>query len=165
MNKVDNKQQEKSSSQLKIEMTNHLNSTFNQYLSGFEEKDELYLFMADEKNMYQENGQPTDAYREWMEKVNNYLHQIAIKDVLGETSDANDLRKDVFNCMGNYLQLKEELMHSIENEKKKAGFNVLEWVRNVLAREGKTRDEISQDIEDFKELTDKILRKDGQDND
>lgn len=142
-----------------------LHNTFDEYLNGFEEKEDLYSFMADEKNMYQENGQPTDAYREWMEKVNNYLHQIAIKDVLGETSDANDLRKDVFNCMGNYLQLKEELMHSIENEKKKAGFNVLEWVRNVLAREGKTRDEISQDIEDFKELTDKILRKDGQDND
>ena len=120
--------------------------------------------MADEKNMYQENGQPTDAYREWMEKVNNYLHEIAIKDVVGEPSDANDLRKDVFNCMGNYLQLKGELMHSIEKEKKKAGFNILEWVRTVLAREGKTRDEISQDIEDFKELTDKILRKDGQDN-
>lgn len=159
------KEQENLESRHFPQLIQELKSTFDEYLSGFEEREELYSFMADEKNMYQENGQPTDAYREWMEKVNNYMRLHQIKDVVSQNPDASDSRKEALEGMGNYQQLKEKLMRSITQAKSISGFDIIDWLRNVLAQEDNTKDEISQNIEDFKELTDKILRKDGQDND
>ena len=56
-------------------------------------------------------------------------------------------------------------MQSYNEAKNKPGFNIIEWFRTLLARKGKIRNEIIRKIDIFNELSDKMIEKDGQDND
>lgn len=158
-NKMQKKQKEP---KLIQELRLNLSQIFEDWLSGFNEKDEFYSFMSDPQEMYLENGQPSDTYCEWMKKISNYVSQHNQKDVANESSEVNDLRKEVLEKMDNYLQLKDELAQSLNKAKKESDITVIDWLKRTLAKEGMTRDEIIQNVEDFKKLTGVIIDKDEQ---
>ena len=102
----------------------HLISILDRYLGMFPQHESLTAFMKDEKQMYDENGNPSEQYQEWIRRFNEFCKENPIEDCMG---DLNPNQLEVLKGAREYLNRQKELRESYRASNDKD-----EWLTSVM---------------------------------
>lgn len=127
-------------------MLNRLNAIFERYLSQFPNYKELREFMANDKNLYEDDGTLKDDYRKWIKEVELFSKSHPIDNTLFEEHKEDMIWVKVFSGIEKYIQSDLELSSIYEKAKAEEGetFDLEEWIYKQIRETSKDDNEADQ---------------------
>lgn len=108
----------------------YLNTIFDRYMRKFPHKEQLEIFMEDEKKLYNDDGSLTEEYKQWILKVEKYCRENPMEidadnKILQGAKDYFVKQKEL-RASYNEAENKDEWMDKmLDSEKKKKVFDSL----------------------------------------
>lgn len=101
----------------------YLKSILDKYMEQFPQKEELEKFIENGKNLYNEDGTPTEEYKKWISEVEKYCK---------ENQMEIDPKDEILLGAKNYFAKLKELRESYKNSEDKD-----KWLETVLDNDAK----------------------------
>lgn len=113
------------------------------YMKGFEKNEELEEFMQDDKNLYNEDGSLTEAYKKKIAEVEAYVQKTPIESVIREEIVLDEKDKEVLKAIHEFINRRWEIIKNIEKEENlyEDDFNADKFIENILDRHTSSEEE------------------------
>lgn len=100
-----------------------LNKILDRFLSRNPQEAELREFMDDESNLYNEDGQLTDAYKEKIKEMEEYVLKHSIDDDIKTTLAHDDVEDAMYSSIIEFVNRRKRILEDFTNESRKKGAN------------------------------------------
>lgn len=113
------------------------------YMKGFEKNEELEEFMQDDKNLYNEDGSLTEAYKKKIAEVEDYVQKTPIEGVIREEIVSDEKDKAVLRGIIEFINRRREIMKEFEEQENlyDEDFDADKFIEGVLERHASTKEE------------------------
>lgn len=106
----------------------YLESILEKYMQQLKGHEELSAFMENEENLYNADGSPTEEYREWIKKVEEYVSNgNHIEDIILSEKQVDDDRMNFLKGVKDYIAKRQEITDSYDSSS-----NSEEWLNKVF---------------------------------
>lgn len=131
-----------------------LNKILDRFLSRNPQEAELREFMDDESNLYNEDGQLTEAYKKRIKEMEEYVLKHSIDDDIKTTLAHDDVEVAMYSSIIDFVNRRKHILEDYTNESRKKGANfkpekfILELVNKNSSKE-EERKELLDAIENL----------------
>jgi hypothetical protein len=120
-----------------------LNKILDRFLSRNPKEAELRAFMADESNLYNDDGKLTDAYKEKIKEMEEYVLKHSIDDDIKVSLAHDDVEDAMYSSIIDFVNRRKRILEEFSNEaqKKGADFSPEKFIMNIVDKNSSTEEE------------------------
>lgn len=118
----------------------------DKYMQGFAGYDELKKFMDDKKNLYDENGLPTEEYKKKIAEVESYVKVTPIDSTIFSMVSHNEVDAEVLKGIIEFVDRRKDIIRKYADEENLYGedFNAEKFIDNMLDKYAENTEERKQ---------------------
>lgn len=131
-----------------------LNRILDRFLSRHPHEKEIRAFMDDENNLYDEEGKPTEAYKQQIREMEDYVRSNSIDGDIRSILVHDEIDEQMITSIINFVDHRSEIIKEYENSEKIEGedFDASQFVQDFLNDNASTKDERRQILETMERL-------------
>ena len=131
-----------------------VNKILDRFLRRHPREKELRDFMEDEKNLYNEDGSLTDAYKQQIKEMEGYVQSNPIDDDIIALLAQNDVEESMYSSIIRFVNQRAEIIKEFNKTEtmEEEDFSPERFVKSILNDESYTEDERKQILETMETL-------------
>lgn len=131
-----------------------VNRILNRFLSRHPREKELRDFMEDEKNLYNEDGSITEAYKQQIKEMEAYVQSNSIDNDIKDLLAQNDIEESMYSSIIRFVNQRAEIIKEYEKTEKLEAedFSPEGFVKSLLQNASYTEEERNQILETMERL-------------
>lgn len=131
-----------------------VNKILDRFLSRHPREKELRDFMDDEKNLYNEDGSLTEAYKQQIKEMEDYVQSNSIDDDIIELLAKNDIEESMYSSIIRFVDQRAEIIKQYKKSEdlEEEDFSAEDFVNTLLKDESYTEEERKQILETMERL-------------
>lgn len=131
-----------------------VNRILDRFLKRNPQEKKIRDFMADDKNLYKEDGTLTDAYKQQIKEMEEYVLSNPIDEDIYALLSHNDIDEAMYSSIINFVNQRAMIIKEFERTEsfEESAFDPECFVKNILQSESYTEDERKQILETIEKL-------------
>lgn len=131
-----------------------VNRILDRFLKRHPQEKEIRDFMDDDKNLYNEDGTLTDAYRQQIKEMEAFVLSNPIDEDIYSLLSHNDIDEEMYSSIINFVNQRAEIIKEFEKTEsyEEEDFSPERFVKNILQRDSYTEEERKQILETIEKL-------------
>lgn len=131
-----------------------VNKILDRFLSRHPREKELRDFMEDEKNLYNEDGSLTEAYKQQIKEMEEYVQSNPIDDDIIKFLAQNDIEESMYSSIIRFVNQRAVIIKEFDKTEtlEEEDFSPERFVKRILNDESYTDEERKQILETIETL-------------
>lgn len=131
-----------------------VNKILDRFLSRHSQENQLRDFMEDEKNLYNEDGSLTEAYKQKIKEMEAYVQSNPIDDDIMTLLAQNDIEESMYSSIIKFVNQRAEIIKEFDKavDMEEEDFSPEKFIKSILNDESYTEDERKQILETMETL-------------